>query len=159
MINPDIVILDEPFSGLDPVNASALKDIVKDLIAEGKIVIFSSHQMSYIEEFCDEIVIINEGNIKLSGNLQDIKNSYPKTHVNITGKDVAKIKEAIEAATAHLYEDIEAGTNSLDIHLKQEKDRDKLLDIISTNSFDIDSFLVVKPSLTEIFIEITGGAQ
>ncbi|MCQ2489683.1 MAG: ATP-binding cassette domain-containing protein, partial [Clostridia bacterium] len=59
--NPDIVILDEPFSGLDPVNAMLLKDVVRELIADGKIVIFSSHQMNYIEEFCNNIVIINGG--------------------------------------------------------------------------------------------------
>ena len=59
--DPDIVILDEPFSGLDPVNAMLLKDVVKEQISKGKIVLFSSHQMSYIEEFCDSIAIINAG--------------------------------------------------------------------------------------------------
>ena len=61
--NPDIVILDEPFSGLDPVNSQILKDVVNELIADGKIVIFSSHQMSYVEEFCDNIAIINSGEV------------------------------------------------------------------------------------------------
>lgn len=62
--DPDIVILDEPFSGLDPVNAMLLKDVVKEQIAKGKIVLFSSHQMSYIEEFCDSIAILNAGDRK-----------------------------------------------------------------------------------------------
>ena len=61
MCNPDIIILDEPFSGLDPVNAQELKKIVRELVQQGKIVLFSSHQMSYIEEFCDDIAIINQG--------------------------------------------------------------------------------------------------
>ena len=65
--NPQIVILDEPFSGLDPVNAMLLKDVVKEEISKGKIVFFSSHQMNYIEEFCDSIAILNGGNIVLSG--------------------------------------------------------------------------------------------
>lgn len=73
--NPHIVILDEPFSGLDPVNAMLLKDVVKEQIAQGKIVLFSSHQMSYIEEFCDSIAILNQGHIALSGDLQEIKRS------------------------------------------------------------------------------------
>ena len=64
---PDIIILDEPFSGLDPVNAMLLKDIVKELIDDGKIVLFSSHQMNYVEEFCDDIAILNKGKIVLSG--------------------------------------------------------------------------------------------
>ncbi|MEG0094370.1 MAG: ATP-binding cassette domain-containing protein, partial [Erysipelotrichaceae bacterium] len=71
--NPEIVILDEPFSGLDPVNAQILKDTVRELISENKLVIFSSHQMSYVEEFCEEIEIVNKGEIVLSGNLKEIK--------------------------------------------------------------------------------------
>src|SRR5690554_4669285 len=71
--NPDIVILDEPFSGLDPVNSMVLKDIILELIKKKKLVIFSSHQMSYVEEFCDEITLINKGEIVLHGSLQKIK--------------------------------------------------------------------------------------
>lgn len=67
--NPDIVILDEPFSGLDPVNAMLLKDVVKEEIVKGKIVLFSSHQMNYIEEFCDSIAILNDGKVAISGDL------------------------------------------------------------------------------------------
>ncbi|MBR4279068.1 MAG: ATP-binding cassette domain-containing protein, partial [Clostridia bacterium] len=71
--DPQIVILDEPFSGLDPVNAMLLKSVVKEEIAKGKIVLFSSHQMSYIEEFCDRIAIINGGKTVLHGDLNEIK--------------------------------------------------------------------------------------
>ena len=70
--NPDFVILDEPFSGLDPVNAMLLKDVVHELIDDGKIVLFSSHQMSYVEEFCDDIAILHQGRIVLSGNISPI---------------------------------------------------------------------------------------
>ena len=76
--NPEIVILDEPFSGLDPVNAQILKDVVTDLIEDGKLVIFSSHQMNYVEEFCEDIAIINKGDVVLSGNLKDIKKDFGK---------------------------------------------------------------------------------
>ena len=74
--DPDIVILDEPFSGLDPVNSQILQEVVRELIAEGKIVIFSSHQMSYVEEFCEDVVIINHGEVVLSGNLSEIKREF-----------------------------------------------------------------------------------
>lgn len=77
--NPQIVILDEPFSGLDPVNAMLLKDVVKEEIAKGKIVLFSSHQMNYIEEFCDKIAILNSGRIVLQGDLHEIKGTTPVT--------------------------------------------------------------------------------
>lgn len=68
--NPDIIILDEPFSGLDPVNAGMLKNIVKELIKDGKMVLFSSHQMNYIEEFCDDIIILNGGKSVLDGSIK-----------------------------------------------------------------------------------------
>ena len=70
--NPQIVILDEPFSGLDPVNAMLLQEVVKEQIAQGKIVLFSSHQMSYIEEFCDSIAIINAGKVVLCGDRKSV---------------------------------------------------------------------------------------
>lgn len=71
--DPDIVILDEPFSGLDPVNAKLLKDLVKEMIAEGKLVLFSSHQMNYIEEFCNDIVILHDGKAVLSGDIGECR--------------------------------------------------------------------------------------
>ena len=74
--DPEIVILDEPFSGLDPVNAILLKDVVREEISKGKIVLFSSHQMNYIEEFCDSIAILNKGEIVLQGDLHQIKHNY-----------------------------------------------------------------------------------
>ena len=74
--DPEIVILDEPFSGLDPVNSQILKDVVNELIAVGKIVIFSSHQMSYVEEFCDDIAILNHGDVVLAGDLKEIKREF-----------------------------------------------------------------------------------
>ncbi|MEX1376130.1 MAG: ATP-binding cassette domain-containing protein [Eubacteriales bacterium] len=155
MINPDIIILDEPFSGLDPVNASVLQDIVDEQIKLGKIVIFSSHQMNNIEEVCDDIIILDEGKAALAGNLQEIKNSYPKTHINITGKDIGKIKVDIEKKLTSFVRDIVMDEYELDIHLKSEKGRDEILDIISANSYEIDSFSVVKPTLNEIFIKAT----
>ncbi|MBQ1451595.1 MAG: ATP-binding cassette domain-containing protein, partial [Clostridia bacterium] len=98
MCDPDIVILDEPFSGLDPVNAMLLKDVVRDCIDEGKIVIFSSHQMNYIEEFCNHIVIINDGQIAVSGAITDIKHSNTKNKASVFAENkgaVADLKKLI----------------------------------------------------------------
>ena len=78
LIHSGDIHLDCPFSGLDPVNAILLKDVVKEQIAKGKIVLFSSHQMSYIEEFCDSIAILNSGFVALQGDLYDIKRDYPR---------------------------------------------------------------------------------
>lgn len=89
--DPDIIILDEPFSGLDPVNAMLLKDLVRELIAKGRIVLFSSHQMNYIEEFCDDIAILNGGKIVLSGDIGEIKRSFDRRTILLSGKELQKL--------------------------------------------------------------------
>ena len=81
MCDPDIVILDEPFSGLDPVNSQILKEVVQEQIQLGKLVIFSSHQMNYVEEFCEDIVILHHGDVVLQGNLKQIKKEYGKNRI------------------------------------------------------------------------------
>ena len=90
--DPQIVILDEPFSGLDPVNAILLKDVVKEQIARGKIVLFSSHQMSYIEEFCDSIAILNAGKVVLHGDLREIKRNYVRDRLVVRTENPEQIK-------------------------------------------------------------------
>ena len=76
MNDPELIVLDEPFSGLDPVNTETLSEVMKELIAKGKFIIMSSHQMSSIEEFCTDLTILNKGDTVLQGNLEKIKNSY-----------------------------------------------------------------------------------
>ena len=92
--DPEIIVLDEPFSGLDPVNAQLLKDVVKEQIGKGKIVLFSSHQMNYIEEFCDSIAILHQGEVVLSGNLRDIKRSFPRDRLVVRTQSPEKIQAA-----------------------------------------------------------------
>ena len=84
LTSPQLIFFDEPFSGLDPVNAQILKDVIKEQIQEGKFVIFSSHQMSYVEEFCDEIAILNHGDVVLGGNLRDIKREFGQDRLVIS---------------------------------------------------------------------------
>ena len=91
--DPDIVILDEPFSGLDPVNARVLEDAVREEIARGKIVLFSGHQMNYIEEFCNNIAILRDGKIVLSGSLHDIRASYPQNRLLVRSQNISEIIE------------------------------------------------------------------
>ena len=84
--NPELIVLDEPFSGLDPVNTELLKDVILELVKKGKYIIMSSHQMSSIEEFCSDVVIINRGKTVLKGNLKEIKDSYPAKRLEIDAK-------------------------------------------------------------------------
>ena len=104
--DPEIVILDEPFSGLDPVNSQILQDVVKELIADGKIVIFSSHQMSYVEEFCEEIVIINQGSVVLKGNLSAIKREFGKNQLVLSANGIsqADMEQLLRQQLADLVE-------------------------------------------------------
>ena len=149
--DPDIVILDEPFSGLDPVNAMLLKDVVKEQIAKGKIVLFSSHQMSYIEEFCDSIAILNNGVVALHGDLHDIKRDYPRDRLVVkTETPDAIINDFGSSCTV-----MENGSLMLRLTDPSEK---KATMIRLVENYDIDEVKVFEPSLNDIFVEYAGDA-
>lgn len=147
--NPQIIILDEPFSGLDPVNAMLLKDVVKEEIAKGKIVLFSSHQMSYIEEFCDSIAIINAGKVALQGDLRDIKRNYVRDRLVVSTAKPEKIKADFgDACTI-------TDNGSLLIQLATPADKQSTMKRL-VDSYDIDEVKVFEPSLNDIFVEYAG---
>ena len=147
--NPDIVILDEPFSGLDPVNAMLLKDVVKEQISKGKIVLFSSHQMSYIEEFCDSIAIINAGRVAISGDLHDIKRNYVRDKLVVSTTNPKKIENDLGNACVR-----RAGGELL-IQLTSPDEKQSMMKRIIEN-YDIDEIKVFEPSLNDIFVEYAG---
>ncbi len=156
--DPDIVILDEPFSGLDPVNSQILKDVVNELIAEGKIVIFSSHQMSYVEEFCDNIAIINQGEVVLSGRLKEIKKEYGKNRMmlsaeNLDGKVLA---DKLSAEYSSLVEVSEIKKDFLVLELKDGITAKDLLKKLSESDIDVEKFGRYEPSLNDIFVAKVG---
>lgn len=148
--DPDIVILDEPFSGLDPVNAMLLKDVVKEQISKGKIVLFSSHQMSYIEEFCDSIAIINAGKVAISGDLHEIKRTYPRDKIVVSTQAPEKIK----ADLGDICTEREDGT--LLIQLASPDEKQSMMKRL-VESYDIDEIKVFEPSLNDIFVEYAGA--
>ena len=147
--DPHIVILDEPFSGLDPVNAMLLKDVVREQIAKGKIVLFSSHQMNYIEEFCDSIAILHNGKVVLSGDLRDIKKNYTRDRLVVRTE-----------YPEHIINDCSSSCTMAengDIIVKLASDTDKKMmmkHIIET--YDIDEIKVLEPSLNDIFVQYAG---
>ena len=149
--NPDIIILDEPFSGLDPVNAMLLKDVVKEQIAKGKIVFFSSHQMSYIEEFCDSIAILNNGVVALHGDLHDIKRDYPRDRLVVRTEYPEKIREDFGAACRVM------DNGDLMIQLESADEKKAVMTRLVEN-YDIDEVKVFEPSLNDIFVEYAGDA-
>ena len=147
--DPDIVILDEPFSGLDPVNAMLLKDVVKEQIAKGKIVLFSSHQMSYIEEFCDSIAILNNGVVALHGDLHDIKRDYPRDRLVVRTES----PDAIIADFGSSCAVMENGDLMIRLAAPSEK---KAIMMRLVENYDIDEVKVFEPSLNDIFVEYAG---
>ena len=148
--DPDIVILDEPFSGLDPVNAMLLKDVVKEQIAKGKIVLFSSHQMSYIEEFCDSIAILNAGKVAIGGDLHEIKRTYPRDKIVVS----TGMPEKIKADLGNICTEREDGT--LLIQLENPDEKQAMMKRLVEN-YDVDEVKVFEPSLNDIFVEYAGA--
>ncbi len=155
--SPDLVILDEPFSGLDPVNSQILKDVIREQIQDGKLVIFSSHQMSYVEEFCEDIVLINHGEVVLSGNLDQIKREYGHNRLVI----------GLEAGTEHPEQLLEEQLGDLIrvtghrkdqviVEMKEGCTRERLLAGLLEKKLIPEEFGNYEPSLTEIFVERAG---
>ena len=149
--DPDIIILDEPFSGLDPVNAMLLKDVVKEQIAKGKIVLFSSHQMSYIEEFCDSIAILNNGVVALHGDLHNIKRDYPRDRLVVK----TETPDAIIADFGSSCTVMDNGDLMIRLGSPSEK-KTTMTRLVET--YDIDEVKVYEPSLNDIFVEYAGDA-
>ena len=149
--DPDIVILDEPFSGLDPVNAMLLKDVVREQIGKGKTVLFSSHQMSYIEEFCDSIAILNQGRVVLQGDLRDIKRDYPRDRLVVRTQTPQPIQKEFGAACT--------ATENGDLLIRlTSADEKKAIMTRLVENYDIDEVKVFEPSLNDIFVEFAGDA-
>lgn len=149
--NPELVVLDEPFSGLDPVNTEILKNIIIDLVANGKYVIMSAHQMSTIEEFCSDILILNKGKTVLQGNLKEIKETYPANRVEI---DVNQnIDEYIKKFD--LVKENEKN-NEYTIKINSEEVAHNLLNELVKDGVIINKFEIKKPTLNDIFIEKVG---
>lgn len=156
--NPDIVILDEPFSGLDPVNSQILKDIVQSLIEENRIVIFSSHQMGYVEEFCENIAIINHGEIVLEGELSKIKQEFGKNQLvlNAENYSVSELKNYLEENFVNEVSIIGTKKEFVIISLNENMTKKDLLTKLLDSPIEIERFENYKPSLNDIFVAKAG---
>lgn len=157
--DPEIVILDEPFSGLDPVNSQILKDVVQELIQEGKIVIFSSHQMSYVEEFCEDIVIINHGEVVLDGNLLEIKREFGKNQLVVSGVNTS-LDDMQQQVENHLGDLVDiTGRTKTDVIIRQKENvtRNQILQrLMDVDGLELEHFETYKPSLNDIFVAKVG---
>ena len=149
--NPELIVLDEPFSGLDPVNTEMLREVILELVEKGKYIVMSSHQMTSIEEFCKDIVIINKGKTVLKGNLQEIKNSYKANRLEIDSeKDISK---EIEKLNMQIIKQVD---RNYEISIDNEEKAYALMKNLVNNNIKINKFELKRPSLNDIFIEKVG---
>lgn len=150
--DPDLVVLDEPFSGLDPVNTELLKNIIIELVKHGKFVIMSAHQMATIEEFCSDILIMNKGKTVLKGNLKDIKAAYPANRVEVD------VDENIDKYIKQAGLSIEHERNcQYTLKIDSEQKAHQLLKTLVDHGISINRFEILKPTLNDIFIEKVGA--
>ena len=159
--NPDIVILDEPFSGLDPVNSQILKDVVSELIADGKLVIFSSHQMSYVEEFCDHIAIINQGEVVLAGRLKEIKQAYGEKQLVLAAENLSQeeLADRIEKEFADIVSLSGKKREFLILELVDGHTKKELLERLAKSDIGVERFGNYEPSLNDIFVAKVGEQE
>lgn len=149
--NPELIVLDEPFSGLDPINTELLKEVIIELVQKGKYIIMSSHQMSSIEEFCKDVVIINKGKTVLKGNLKKIKDEYPSKRLEINvDSDISKY---INEGGMKIEKNLD---NNYEILMDKEEQAQLLMKTLVFQGINIKKFELKKPSLNEIFIEKVG---
>jgi len=148
--DPGLVVMDEPFSGLDPVNAVLLQDALLELKSQGKAILFSTHRMDQVEKLCDTICLIDHGVAVLSGKMREIKSRYPRDRVVVEFEGNDEFLKSDEIAEATNY------SGHAEIRLKPQGDSQKLLHLAASMA-TIYRFELVEPSLEEIFIQTVGG--
>ncbi|WP_415297979.1 ABC transporter ATP-binding protein [Clostridium perfringens] len=151
MHDPEVIILDEPFSGLDPVNVELFKTVIRELLAKGKTLIFSSHRMADVEEFCDDIIMLKKGETILQGNLDKIKEDYGIKGLVVEGEE--KVQDFLKELG---FEALEFKKGSYRVNLKNLEKGKELLRKITNTDLDIRGFYFERPSLNDIFIERLG---
>ena len=149
--NPELIVLDEPFSGLDPVNTEILKNVIIDLVGQGKYIIMSSHQMASIEEFCTDILILNKGKTVLKGNLKEIKDTYKANRLEIATD--RNIDEYIKEFNMNIEF---SKNNEYSIRIDAEEKAHELLGRLVKENVLLNKFEIKKPTLNDIFIEKVG---
>lgn len=154
MHDPLLIFLDEPFSGLDPVNTELFRSIIRELVDDGRYIVMSSHQMSTVEEYCENLVILDRGRTVLSGNLKEIKASYGRTRLAVNSSPVAKT-----AADALGLKAIEERADYTEYRINGDGDAKKLMDTMIDAGEYPSYFVIREPSLHEIFLDKVGGVD
>lgn len=148
--DPGLIVMDEPFSGLDPVNAKLLEQTLVELKNQGRAIVFSTHRMDQVEKLCDSICLINQGKAVLSGRMREIKSRYERNRIVVEFEGSPSFLTSSEIAEAQNF------SGHAEIRLKEHGDAQKLLREASAVA-TLYRFEMVEPSLEEIFIQTVGG--
>lgn len=150
--DPEFIILDEPFSGLDPINTNLLKEIILEKKKEGKVIIFSTHLMDFAEKMCDHIAMIDHGKIILSGSLSEIKSKYAARNVSLNYEgDISFLKNS------SIVKNVSDFGNTTGIELNEASQAKELLKLLVENNVNIKRFDANEISLHEVFVKLAGG--
>lgn len=148
--DPTLIIIDEPFSGLDPVNSLVLKDLLMEFKGKGGTIVMSTHQMSQVEEMCDRLLMINMGQQKLYGRVEDVRNQYALHAIVVEGQGNWASLPGVERV-----ENVENGRKSALLYLKPDVSTDKILgEIAASPETHVERFELAVPSLNDIFIRV-----
>ena len=149
--NPELLVIDEPFSGLDPINTELLKSAILELVQKGTYIIMSSHQMASIEEFCTDILILNKGKTVLQGNLKDIKDTYKANKLELITK--VNVEKQINELGLTILRQLD---NHYEVQINDENQAQALLKKLVAENIEVEKMEIKKPSLNDIFIEKVG---
>lgn len=151
--NPDLIVLDEPLSGLDPVNTDLFKEVITELVANGKYIVMSSHQMAPVEEYCRDILLLIDGDTVLSGNLKAIKRGYGRTNLFIgcdSDFDIMPLAQALGITI------LKSTASGFEMHIPSEESAYALLKKLLELNVSLEKFEIREPTLHEIFVEKAG---
>jgi ABC-2 type transport system ATP-binding protein len=154
MHDPDLLIVDEPFSGLDPINVKFLKDILLELKVRGKTIILSTHLMDQAEKLCDQICLINKGKVVLEGSLESIKNEYSHNAIILEYSGNANFINKIPSV-----QKTDDYGNYMEIRLHEQANSAELFRALAVSDLKVKKFETAETSLNDIFIEIVGGQK
>jgi ABC-2 type transport system ATP-binding protein len=150
---PKLIILDEPFSGLDPVNANLIKDEIYGLAQRGSTIIFSTHRMEQVEEICDHIVLVNLGKKILDGSVHDIKNEFKENKFKV------QLSGVPESIASNVFEVIDQKANTCTLKINEGFKSNDVLKYFINNDINVEGFNEILPSLNEIFIQLVEGTK
>lgn len=151
--HPKLIILDEPFSGLDPVNANLIRDEIHRLAKEGATIIFSTHRMEQVEEICDHIVLVNKGEKILDGTVNEVKQEFKENLFKVSFSN----ELLAEHLAIHLFEVKEKKNNSIILQRNEGFSNNDIIQYFISKGLSIESFNEILPSLNQIFIKLVEG--